>query len=103
MNDKSEFENKEEPEVEETEVLDYETITTSTTADLFKRFQGLSVTDRLNMQTNYCLAKALGVDGPEDEGLKLEFLKESGRNDRTLVKGDVNPSDQESDPVFGNG
>lgn len=79
---------------------DYDEIVQSTVQELFKRFVRLPEGKRINIVSAICLAKALSTgSGLTNEEARLEYLKEYGRNARTMLKSDTSNGD-EDEPLF---
>lgn len=95
-------ENGENPEVEDKESLDYIKIKSTPVDELVGNFNKFSLPKKMELVTNFCLAKAMSEDaetGLKSEDQKLEYLKEFGRNGRALMKVE-DPEGGEDDGLF---
>lgn len=88
-------------ETESAQDLSYDEITESSVADLFARFKKMRSEDRINEVSAFCLATALSnTSKVKNEDTRLEYLKEYGRNERTMLKSDSVGGNDEDDPIF---
>ena len=56
--------------------------------ELYDEFKKTNDLDSMKIVTSYCLAKALSNSEEVSETVRLEYLKETGRNLRVKLKGD---------------
>jgi len=100
------LENKEKSYPEPVEDLNYNQLVESSVGDLFDRFKKMKTPDRINEVTAYCLARALAGAGMKDieeltnEETRLEYIKEAGRNERSMIKSDGAGLNDDDDPLF---
>lgn len=85
------------------ELPTYKEITEPKVSDLFGQFIKMATVDRINIITAYCLAKALSDDEKTrltHEETRIEYLKEAGRNERSILKSDGGGNSDDDDPLF---
>ena len=84
------------------ESVDYKQLTEISVPDLFSMLVKMAPNARINLVSSVELARALSEDKDNrlSEDAKMEYLKEYGRNERAVIKGGSDSSDDE-DPLFG--
>lgn len=92
----------ENPEVEDKESLDYIKIKELPLPELVRKFNHFTTKQKVEFVNNYCLGRCFSEheDNKINENIKLEYLKEFGRNARTMIKNDDSDDPGEDEGLF---
>lgn len=81
--------------------LSYQELTQVSVAELFDKMKGMPSAERIDLASTYAFAKSIAEkENDLNHEARLEYLKEFGRNERAVLKGEGGGNSDDDEPLF---